>query len=339
MFMLALHAPDGLFSLPVGVVMAVAVAAAVALSVYSLQRSQDHRRVPLMGLMAAFIFAAQIVNVPVGPGVSGHLLGGTLAAILLGPAAATIVMATVIFFQALLGDGGLTALGPNIFNMGLIGTWFGWGIYRLMRGRIASPRRTVAAAAFGAWCSITLASVAASAELALSGLVSFGSVLPPLLGIHMLIGAGEAAITAAVVAYVLRTRPDVVATSMAAERHVTRTRSNVVSAAGAMAVALLLAVMPALTESPDGFEYVGQSQGFLAEEAATEAVAPVAEAPTAVTAFDRLVEAVGGHEAAMRSAIGFGGTLLMFAVSILIGWSLTRPSRLERALTRAQQAA
>ena len=115
---LALHASDGLFSISVNGVFAVVVIAVLAVALRRLALRQDHRLAPGMGVMAAFVFAAQMVNFPIGSVTTGHLLGGTLAAILLGPWAATVVMTVVILFQALLGDGGTSTLGPNIFNMG-----------------------------------------------------------------------------------------------------------------------------------------------------------------------------------------------------------------------------
>ena len=262
--MLALHAPDRLFSGSVVLVFSLVVAAVLAVALRRLTRQADHRVPALMGVTAAFIFAAQMVNFPIAMGITGHLLGGTLAAILLGPWAASVVMASVILFQALLGDGGLTALGPNIFNMGLVGTLIAWLVYRAAAGSAPSSARQVGAAFFAAWFAVVLASVFASVQLAVSGSVSLFRILPAMVGCHMAIGVGEAAITAAVLAFVLRTRPEV---ARAAAGPAGGQRSVVLGGlALSMVVALGLSLLPTLWDYPDGLEYVGIEKGLLIEE-------------------------------------------------------------------------
>ena len=268
--------------------------------------------------MAAFIFAAQMANFPVAAGVSGHLLGGTLAAILLGPWAATLIMGVVIFFQALLGDGGLTALGPNIFNMGIVGTFGGYLIFLAVRAGSQQPSRVVAAGAFAAWCAVSLASVAISIQLALSGTAALQRVLPAMLGIHMLIGVGE-----------LITPPLGIRAQDAAGFGLwfvqlarvcgSITRFGLARACLYAALGLAAGPVPAYLSAPDGFEYVGRQQGFLPEEfEAPESEAHASE-PTEVSV-------------AATSLAGGLGTLAMFAGSLLVGHVLTRRSRLERAL-------
>lgn len=263
---LALHAPDRLFSGSVVLLFSVVVAATIVVALSRLARQADHRLPALMGVTAAFVFAAQMVNFPIAMGVTGHLLGGTLAAILLGPWAATVVMAAVVVFQGLLGDGGLTALGPNIFNMGLVGTLIAWLVYRAAAGVAPSPARQVAAGFFAAWFAVVLASVFASVQLAVSGAVNLPRILPAMVGCHMAIGVGEAAITAAVLAFVLRTRPEVVR----AVSGPTGSSRGVVfgGLAVSMAVAVFLSLLPVLWDYPDGLEYVGIEKGLLVEECA-----------------------------------------------------------------------
>jgi cobalt/nickel transport system permease protein len=170
----------------------------------------DERSVPLMGVMAAFIFAAQMFNFQVAGGTSGHLLGGVLAAVLLGPWAGTLVMACVIAVQALLfSDGGLVVMGANIFNMGIVGTLGGFAIYRALCGILGGEDRArIPSSAIAGWLSVVLAAVAMSLELIVSGTSPAEIVLPAMLGVHTFIGIGEALITAAALAFIGATRKD-----------------------------------------------------------------------------------------------------------------------------------
>ena len=207
-----MHIPDGFLSNDVTVVCAVPAVAAVG---YSLRRANvelDDRRVPLLGVTAAFVFAAQMLNFPVAGGTSGHFLGGALAAILLGPWLACLVLAVVLGAQAFVfADGGITALGANALNMGVIG---GLLVGLLMQAAMrVLPRRRdtlLAVVAGGAWLSVMAGATACSVELAVSGTVPLDTVLPAMLGVHALIGVGEAVITVAAVSAVLVTRPDLI---------------------------------------------------------------------------------------------------------------------------------
>jgi cobalt/nickel transport system permease protein len=206
----SLHAPDRFLSLPVALVMWAVTIVVLVIAVRETNRSMDERSVPLMGVMAAFIFAAQYFNFQVIGGTSGHLLGGVLAAILLGPWAGTLVMACVIAVQALVfSDGGLVVMGANIFNMGVVGTLGGYALYRglctLMGGE---DRARIPASAIAAWASVVAASALMSVELIVSGTSPAEIVLPTMLGVHALIGIGEALITAGAVAFIATTRKD-----------------------------------------------------------------------------------------------------------------------------------
>jgi cobalt/nickel transport system permease protein len=207
---LALHAPDGFFSVPVAALLWVIAVAVVGFSVSRVSRTFDERAVPLMGVTAAFIFAAQMINFPVVGGTSGHLLGAVLAAVLLGPWAATLVMASVIAVQSLLfQDGGLLAMGANIVNMGIIGTIGGYAIYRVLCGLLGGEERSrLPAAAIAAWSAVMLGAAATSLELAVSGTSPLAVVLPAMLGTHALIGIGEALITVGALALIRGARPD-----------------------------------------------------------------------------------------------------------------------------------
>lgn len=207
-----MHIPDGFLSPEVAAATAVVSAGAVAYGLRRADRELDDERVPLLGVTAAFVFAVQMLNFPVAGGTSGHLLGAALAAVLLGPWLACLVMAVVLTAQAFVfADGGISALGANILNMGVIGALL---VGFLMVGaRHLIPRtRTgfLAVVAGGAWIAVMAGAAATSIELAVSGTVPLATVLPAMLGVHALIGVGEAVITVAAVSAVLVSRPDLV---------------------------------------------------------------------------------------------------------------------------------
>jgi cobalt/nickel transport system permease protein len=206
----AMHAADRFLTVPVSVVFWIITAVVVAIAVRRTNRNLDERAVPLMGVMAAFVFAAQMFNFQVAGGTSGHLLGGVLAAVLLGPWAGTLVMACVIAVQALVfSDGGLVVMGANIFNMGVIGTLGGYAVYRAVAGVLGGEQRArIPAAAIAGWVSVVVGSIAMSLELIVSGTSPAELVLPAMVGVHVFIGIGEALITGAALAFVASTRAD-----------------------------------------------------------------------------------------------------------------------------------
>ena len=207
---LEMHAPDGFLSLPVAAVMWVMTLAAVAVSVKKTNETFDERAIPLMGVTAAFIFAAQMFNFQVVGGTSGHLLGGVLAAVLLGPWAGTLVMVAVIAVQGLVfQDGGLVVMGANIFNMGIVGTMGGYAIYQALCRVLGGERRArIPAAGVAAWLSVVLGAVAMALELGISGTTDLLVALAAMIGFHVFIGIGEALVTMAALAFVQVTRPD-----------------------------------------------------------------------------------------------------------------------------------
>jgi cobalt/nickel transport system permease protein len=208
-----LHIPDGFLSGPVAALGYGLAAVFVALAVWRTNRSLGEKSVPLMGVTAAFIFAAQMMNFPVAGGTSGHLLGGTLAAILVGPWAAIIVMTSVVGIQALMfQDGGLAALGFNVVNIGVITALLGYSIYYLA-AFFADDRRgwvRPTGAFVAAWLTVMLAALATSIELAVSGTSPLHIVLPAMMGVHAFIAIGEGLITAGAVTFILATRPDLI---------------------------------------------------------------------------------------------------------------------------------
>ena len=210
---IAMHIPDGFLSNEVAAATAIAAIAAIAVALRVADRDLDDSRVPLLGLVAAFIFAVQMLNFPIAGGTSGHLLGAALAAVLLGPWLACLVMAVVLGAQAFVfAYGGITALGANAFNMGVLGALLA-GLVLGTATRVLPRTRPTFLASVGvvSWLAVMVGAAATSIELAASDTVPLGTVLPAMLGTHALIGLGEAAITVAAVAAVLSSRPDLVA--------------------------------------------------------------------------------------------------------------------------------
>jgi len=205
-----MHIPDGFLNAATAATTYVISAGGVGYGVREANRKLGDKHVPLMGVMGAFIFAAQMLNFPVAGGTSGHLIGGALAAILLGPWAGTLIMACVLIVQCLVfQDGGITALGANIFNMGLVACFVGYYSYRAVVSLMDESRTSTLVGGFvGAWASVFVASIACAVELAVSGKSPLGVALPAMAGVHALIGIGEGLITSAVLGFVTATRPD-----------------------------------------------------------------------------------------------------------------------------------
>ena len=307
-----MHIPDGILGLP-------ALGATTALSATGLwtalrrlRQGLPRRAVPLMGLAAAFIFAAQMVNFPVGGGTSGHLVGGVLAAVLLGPSAAVVVMTSVLVVQCLLfADGGLLALGANVFNMAIVAVLGGYGVYRAMLRARPGPRGLLAATAFASWCSIVLAAIVCAVELTWSGVAAWGLVFPAMAGVHMVIGLGEAVITTLVVAALMRTRPELVPL---ASRPAHASGLGPVAAAGlAVTIGLLLFGLPFASSSPDGLEHVAEVLGFSTRMSSP----PLVASPMADYRWPFL-----GSAAAATSVVGVVGTLVAFAVACGLSMAL-----------------
>lgn len=250
-----LHIPDGFLNLPVALFFWLLSAILIGIAVRRSGAEYDEGRIPLMGIMAAFIFAGQMINFPIAGGTSGHLLGGVLAAVTLGPWSGMLVMTTVIGVQALIfQDGGLLAMGTNIFNMGLLTVAIGYGLQGLVAGR--SPRTRLAGAAFAAWLSVIAGAFLTSLQLWLSGIAALSVVLPVMLGVHALIGIGEALITAAALAFIRRSRPGILHEDgqPAGRRWI---------AAGVLISLAVLVAAPLASANPDGLERVAADLGFL----------------------------------------------------------------------------
>lgn len=210
-----MHVPDGFLDAPTSVATGAVAAGVVAASLLRASRREiDERTAPLAGLVAVFVFAAQMVNFPVGAGTSGHLLGAALAAVLVGPATATLCLTVVLAVQAFLfADGGVTAIGTNVVLMGVVGVWVGYGVAKALLAVLPKGTTSIPIAAAGG----ALLSVPAAA-LTFVGLYAVGGAAPipldqltvAMVGWHLLIGLGEAAITFFAVASIVAARPDLV---------------------------------------------------------------------------------------------------------------------------------
>jgi cobalt/nickel transport system permease protein len=206
------HIPDGFLSNTLNAATFVISAGACAYGVKRVNRNFGEREVPLMGVTAAFIFAAQMINFPVAGGTSGHFLGAVFSSVLLGPWASLTIMTIVLVVQCLgFADGGLTAIGSNIFNMGVMGALGGYGVFISVYVLLRKSRKGFfIALAISSWCSIMMGACAAAIELAISGTSPLKVALPAMAGTHALIGIGEAIITTTAVSLILKTRPDLV---------------------------------------------------------------------------------------------------------------------------------
>lgn len=209
-----MHVPDGFIDAPVSLAAGVVAAGAVAVSLRGARRELDERTAPLAGLVAAFIFAVQMLNFPVAAGTSGHLLGGALAAILVGPYTGVLCVSVVLLMQGVLfADGGLTALGVNVVNMAVVTVVVAYAVFRALVKLLPDSRRSVTVAAFvAALLSVPAAAAAFTLIYAIGGTtdVPLSKVFGAMVGVHVLIGIGEAAITAATVGAVIAVRPDLV---------------------------------------------------------------------------------------------------------------------------------
>jgi len=305
-----MHIPDGFLDLPTATGAAVLAAGGVAVALRETRRRLEPRQVPLMALTATFVFVAQMLNFPVAAGTSGHLIGAALAAALVGPAAAVLVLTTVVVVQCLVfADGGLLALGANLLNMALLAPVAAWAAGLPLRRALPGLAGRLAGATFGGWVAVVLAAAACAGELALAGAAPWRTVAPAMIGVHLLIGAGEGVITALVLAAIARARPELVtAAGAGSARRFLRTGVLV-------ALALALFAAPFASSLPDGLEAVAERLGFAALEqpAALPAPAPDYALPGLASPL------------AATAAAGVLGALGMLGVALLLGRALARP--------------
>ncbi len=299
-----LHIPDGFLSAPVAAFFWLLTAVVIGIAVRESSGEFAEKQAPLMGIMAAFIFAGQMINFPIVAGTSGHLLGGTLAAVTLGPWGGMLVMTTVVGVQALIfQDGGLLAMGANIFNMGILTVVIAYGLYRGIAGR--GRKISLIVIGIAAWLTVVASAFLTALQLWLSGIASLGIVLPVMLGVHFLIGLGEALVTVAAVSFIMQTRPDLLA--MKAQQKMGRSWIAV----GVIASLLVVFFAPFASANPDGLQRVAIELGFI--DSATSAPFNVLPGYT--------VEALGisGLSTIAAGIIGIGivgGIALFVAVAL-----------------------
>src|SRR5215208_3485844 len=252
-----LHIPDGFLSLIVSLICWVITTLVLSAAISRTNRSLGEKQVPLMGVMAAFIFAAQMINFPVAGGTSGHLLGGALAAITLGPWAGMLVMTAVIMVQGLLfQDGGLLVMGANILNMGLVTVAIGYGLYR--GASMGSRTVRLSVAGIAAWLSVVAGALFTAVQLWLSGTAQLQVVIPAMLTVHAIIGLGEALITVAALTFILQSRPDLLGENSASAKG---SRGWIV--AGVFVSLAVVLLSPLASTNPDGLNRVAADLGFI----------------------------------------------------------------------------
>lgn len=256
-----MHIPDGFLDTKTIVATTTLSAVGFSIALRNLKNRIIPRQVPMMGLAAAFVFVAQMLNFPIIGGTSGHLIGSVLTAVLLGPGAAVIIITLVLFVQCLFfADGGLLALGANVFNMAIIGSLFGYSIYRTIYKYSPTEKGRYLAIGFASWCSTVLASIFCAGELACAGTVNWKMAFPAMANIHMLIGIGEGLITTLVIATIRRTRAELLSIDV---QKITPSRYKEFIIYGVIIIiGLILFVLPFISKLPDGLEKVAAILGF-----------------------------------------------------------------------------
>jgi cobalt/nickel transport system permease protein len=308
----ALHIPDGFLSTPVAVVGWALAIILIAVALRQTRNQLGERQVPVLGVMAAFIFAAQAINFPVAGGTSGHLLGGALAVIVLGPWAAVLVMTAVIGLQGLIyQDGGLIVMGWNIVNMGILTAFVGMFVYRLVEGIMGKSRTSlIVGGALAAWISVEAGAIATALQLALSGTSPLGIALPAMVGVHALIGIGEAIITVGALLLIAQTRPDLLAMGERAPG-----KGSAAWVTTGLVIAVVIAALSFLASpEPDGLERVATDTGFIG----------TALDPFYLILPDYTVPFIANETMSGIVAVVLG-TLLVFGIALWIGRMARRP--------------
>lgn len=258
---LPMHIPDGFLSILVSIIFWVLSIIMIGFALRKTNQTIGERQIPLMGVLAAAIFAGQMLNFSVTGGTSGHLLGATLATIILGPWAAILVMTSVVAVQALVfQDGGILTLGANFFNMAIVGVFVSYAVYTISMRYLRNSKWGMVVSGFlAAWSSIFIASLSCSLQLTISGTSPANIVIPAMGAIHALIGIGEGLITTGALVFISSARKDLLQNAGSAAE----VSKGVLS--GGVLLALVLTVLAPLASShPDGLEWVAEQHGFLA---------------------------------------------------------------------------
>ena len=311
-----MHIPDGFLSIGMAIILWLLSIAVVAIALRRVSQDLDERRIPLMGVLAAAIFAGQMLNFAVAGGTSGHLMGAALAAILLGPWAAILVMTTVVGIQALIfQDGGLLALGGNIFNMGVVGVTVSYFVYRTTRHLLGSFSWGRLASSFlAAWFSIEIVALAVGLQLALSGTSPANIAIPAMAAIHAVIGAGEGLITLGAIAFLAATRPD-----LAEAGAKSQPAGRLVWGIGLLVSLAIVVGSPLASSNPDGLEWVA------AQVAAQKGFLNSAQGPLFKVIPDYALPGVS-NEALATILAGIIGTLVVFGTALGMAYARRRRS-------------
>jgi cobalt/nickel transport system permease protein len=256
----AMHIPDGFLSVLVSVILWIVSILVVGYSLRRVGQDLDERGLPLLGVLAAGIFAGQMLNFAVAGGTSGHLMGAAIATILAGPWAAILIMTSVVSVQALIfQDGGLLVLGANIFNMGVIGVTVSYMAFRTGIRLAGNTKRGILIAGFSAaWLSVFVASLAVAIQLAISGTSPADLAIPAMAGVHTLIGIGEGLITVGALSFLMASRPELIQPGEARS-----VKGRVVWIAGLLIALILVILSPLASIRPDGLEWVATEYGFI----------------------------------------------------------------------------
>lgn len=310
-----MHIPDGFLSPIVVAFLWLVTILILAIALRQVNRNlgvrQGERQIPMMGVLAAAIFAGQMLNFAVAGGTSGHLMGAAIAAILLGPWGAILVMTCVVSVQALIfQDGGLLALGANIFNMAIIGVAVSYMTYRSIRHLFNGKRWAIYLAGFlAAWLSVEVAALAVALELALSGTTPANLTIPTMAIVHAVIGVGEGLITVGILAFIHSTRPDLIQAGASPQ-----TSSRLVWVIGLFFALVLVILSPLASIHPDGLEWVAQQQGFLS----------AAQRPFFRLIPDYLLPGISNSQLATILAGVLG---LLIVLGVVLGMALLRRNR------------
>jgi cobalt/nickel transport system permease protein len=315
-----MHIPDGVLSMPVSLACAGLSAMAVGAAAARSRARLGSRAVAMLGVTGAFLFAAQMLNFPVVGGTSAHFIGGVLAAVLLGPSTAVVVMTAVLTLQCLaFGDGGLLALGANSLNMAVVHPLVGYAAYRAVAGvSTKGPRFRIAGAAFGAWIATIAGAAVCAGELVLSRVAAPAVVLVAMVGTHAAIGAAEAVVTALVLATVLRTRPELAVSATSASG--VRDAATSVVLGLAVSSALAVFVTPFACPWPDSLQRLASGLGIDPSRARVAFIAPM---------DGYAVHGIRAHGWSTALA-ALAGTLLIFGLCSALGWWLAPRSRTDQ---------
>ena len=310
-----MHIPDGFLSVFVSIVLWVISLITIGYALRRVSADLGERQVPLMGVLAAAIFAGQMLNFTIIGGTSGHLMGAALATILLGPWAAILVMTCVVGVQALIfQDGGLLALGSNIFNMGIVGVAVSYMAYNTLRRLTGGRRWGLFASGFvAAWLSIEITALSVGLQLALSNTSPANIAIPAMAGVHALIGIGEGLITVGALAFITSTRPDLLKSG---ERGLAG--GKLVWVAGLLLALLLAVASPLASANPDGLEWVAEQQDFLSR----------AQNPLFNLVPDYVLPGIS-NEALATILAGILGTLIVFGAALGIAYARRHRSSAE----------